>query len=316
MIRINKNLALFSSLIFVLGTILLLTVQKFSPLIGRAVYYCQSFIETQIIPLPYYLGFFPIALIFLILGISIARFLILFFRIQLLKKSLESKKLGKIEKKVILVKSTRYFAFCLGIRNTKIYISSGLIGRLSKEEIKAVLEHEQYHLDSHDTATLIIASVAHSLFPFFPLIGDLIKRYLIEREIQADSYAVKKVGDSYPLVSALRKLLLLPAFETAAIAAIANHDTLEPRIYALLQKSYTSRQFSIKHLLVTLFSAFVFGVIMITPLYAQEIHHQEHDVIMLCSDGEECMQSCTSEENMSKLYSEMPNASHPYTPVQ
>lgn len=168
------------------------------------------------------------------------------------------------------------FAFCLGIRRPRIYISTGLIAKLS------------------------------------------------EKEIEADKFAVYKTGNQHDLISALKKLLAFPTVEMAAAASIADQNTLEPRIHALLKKNYTRRQFQIRHLLVTLFSASLLGVTLITPVYAKEIHHDEHDVMMFCSAGGECMQSCTSQENLNKLYSEIPatqkthieNASHTYTPAQ
>jgi hypothetical protein len=153
---------------------------------------------------------------------------------------------------------------------------------------------------------MIVASVAHSLFPFFPLVSDLIKKYRIEREIAADKFAVSKIGDQDPLISALKKLLAFPTVGTTAVAAIADHDTLEPRIYSLVNKPYIRRQFRIRHLLITLFSSIVLATILVMPVHAKELHHEEHDVMMVCTDGQ-CMNSCTSEENLNKLYSEIPS---------
>lgn len=336
MIRINKNLALFSGLLFLLGASLLFTLQKFSPLIGHVTYYCQSLlIDANMIPIPYYLSIIPFMVLFIVLAISFIKFFVLSLKVQFLKLKLKGnmivdretnkliKRLG-LKDQAILVKSNKQFAFCLGLKSPKIYISTGLISQLSEKEIEAVLRHEQYHLENHDTFTMIIASVAHSLFPFFPSLGDLINKYRVEREIQADKFAVRKVGDSYPLVSALRKLLTLPNFETVAVAAIADKDTLEPRIYSLLNKTYTSHKFKLRHAIITFFSAFIFGAVIVLPVHAQEIHHEEHEVMMLCSAGGECMRSCTSNENLTKLYSEIPvtkkisepNSSQPYTPMR
>lgn len=335
MIRINKNLALFSGLFFLLGASLLFTLQKFSPLIGHITYYCQSLlIDAKMIPIPYYLSIIPFALLFLIFALSVIKFFVLNIKVQFLKFKLRGNvavdqntnrlisRLG-LQNKAILVKSDKQFAFCLGVRTPKIYFSTGLLSQLSIKELEAVLRHEQYHLEKHDTFTMIIASVAHSLFPFFPLIGDFIKKYRIEREIEADKFAVYKTGDKYSLISALKKLLAFPTVETVAVAAIADQDTLEPRIYSLINKPYIRKQFRLRHLFITLFSSLVLATILVMPVHAKELHHKEYDVMMLCSAGGECMQSCTSDENLTKLYSEMPatkkiitpNSSQPYTPI-
>lgn len=316
MIRINKNLVLFSGLFLLLSTIVLFIIHKFSPLIGHVAYYCQSFINTHMIPIPYYLSLIPFVSIFLVLGISFIKFLVLIIKAQFLKHKLRgnralqntvsslTKNLG-LENMVILVNSNEKFAFCLGVRSPKIYISTGLIAKLSEKEIEAVLRHEQYHLENHDTFIMIIASAVRAMFPFFPVLGDLIKKYRIEREIKADKFAIERVGEHYSLISALKKLLAFPTVATIPAASIADQDTLEPRIYSLLDKHYTYSQFKIKHILITLFSAFIIGAIIITPVHAKEIHHDKHDVMMLCTAEEECMNSCMSKKNMIKLYSEI-----------
>lgn len=333
MIRINKNLAIFSGLFLLLGTSLLFTLQKLSPLIGHVTYYCQSIlVEANMIPIPYYLSVIPFILLFIVLAISFIKFLVLSIKVQFLKLRLkgnitvkhETNKLIKhlgLKDQAILVKSDKQFAFCLGVRNPKIYFSTGLASHLTIKELEAVLRHEQYHLENHDTFTMIIASVAHSLFPFFPLVSDLIKKYRIEREIAADKFAVSRIGDQYPLISALKKLLAFPTVESVALAAIADQDTLEPRIYSLVNKPYIRRQFRIRHLLITLFSSAVLAIVLVMPVHAKELHHEDHDVMMLCTDGQ-CMNSCTSEENLNKLYSEIPStktsepsSSQSYTPA-
>ena len=318
MIRINKNIALFSSLFILLGTLLLFTLQKFSPLIGHVTYYCQSlFLNTNMIPIPYYLSILPFAFLLIILAISFIKFVVLNIKVQILKSKLGGsividpstvklvKNLG-LQDKAVLVKSEKQFAFCIGIRTSKIYFSTGLVSQLSTEELEAVLLHEQYHLENHDTFTMILASVAHSLFPFFPVIGDLIKKYRIEREIEADKFAVHKTGNKRSLISALRKLLAFPTVEEVTVAAIADQDTLEPRIYSLVDKPYFRRQFRIRHLLITLFSLVVLATILVAPVHAKEFHHEAHDVIILCTDGK-CDNSCVGEKNLDKFYSEMPD---------
>lgn len=334
MIKINKNLALFSGLSVLLIVILLFTINKFFPLIGHVAYYCQSFIATHIIPIPYYFSIIPVTFLFLILAISFCKFFILMLKVQLLKHTLKGegttegnihrliKRLG-LEHKTVVIQSNENFAFCLGVRIAKIYISTGLVSQLSLKEIEAVLRHEQYHLESHDTFTMIIASVAHSIFPFFPLLGDLIKKYRIEREIAADTFAVANIGSTEALISTLKKLLSFPSVKMVALAAIADQDTLEPRIYSLINKRYKKRQFRLRHLIITLFSSLIIGTFLIMPVHAKELHYKEHDVIMLCAEGDECMYSCMSEKNLNKLYSEIPSTQktdrqsflQPYSPA-
>ena len=318
MIRVNKNLAIFSGLFLMLGTLLLFTLEKFSPLIGHITYYCQSIlVDAKMIPIPYYLSTIPFILLFIILAISLIKFSALILKVQFLKLKLKGNitinhdtnmlinRLG-LKGKAILVESDKQFAFCLGVRDPKIYFSTSLFYGLSMKELEAVLRHEQYHLENYDSLTMVVASVAHSLLPFFPLVSDLINKYRVDREIQADKFAISKIGDPYPLVSALKKLLAFPTTTTVAVAAIADQDTLEPRIYTLLNKPYARSRFGLKHLFITLFSSLILVTIIAMPVNAKELHHEEHDVLMLCTDGE-CMNTCTTQKNLNKLYSEIPS---------
>lgn len=320
MIRINKDLSIFFLILFSLAGLLLLVAERLSPLVNHAAYYCQSFINTHMIPIPYYVSIIPVFLLFLIVLFSFLKLLALTVKTQYLKHSLKDKvtidrNINKLirklnlSKKVVIISSQEKFAYCLGIMNSSIYLSTGLIAELTLSEIEAVLRHEQYHLERHDTFTMMVASVAYSLFPFFPLLGDLIKKYRIEREILADNFAIQHLGNSKPLISALTKLLITPQTKTVALAAIADSDTLEPRILSLMNKPYSKRQFRLKHVFATLLSAFIIGFLLMSPVHAKEIHHEAHDVIMFCTDGR-CMNSCMSESNLDKLYSEIPSSSN------
>lgn len=330
MINVNKNLFFFSGLVLAASSLLFIIAQKLAPLLDHAVYYCQSLITTYVAPIPYFLSIIPIVLLFLLIAISLIKFSALSFKVTVQRRRLHDKiiirksilillsRLG-LEQKTIIIHSETPFAYCLGIKSPKIYISTGIIAKLNRKELEAVLRHEQYHLENHDTFTMIIASVAYSLLPFFPLLGDFIKKYRIQREIQADTFAINKIGSQYPLISALRKLLAFPSLKRVEVAAIADHDTLEPRIYSLLDKRYTRRQFRIKHVAITIFSTFLLGAIIVNPIYAEEIHHVDHDVVMVCTDGA-CMNSCKSEKNLNTLPENsskeqtMPKASHLYSP--
>ncbi len=333
MINVNKNLVFFSGLVLTASSLLFIIAQKLTPLLNHAVYYCQSFITTYIEPIPYFLSITPLVILFLLVAVSFLKFIVLSIKVIILRRKLHDKKIVHknlftllthlgLEQETIIIKSDKPFAYCLGIKSPKIYISTGIVAKLNQKELEAVLRHEQYHLENHDTFTMIIASVAYSLLPFFPLLGDFIKKYRIDREIKADTFAINKVGSQYPLVSALKKLLAFPSMKNVALASIADYDTLEPRIYFLLDKDYGRRLFRVKHLLITLFSTFLVGVVMVSPIYAEEVHHVDHDVVMLCTDGA-CMNSCKSEQNLNALPStssskEQPiqKASHMYSPVK
>lgn len=330
---VNKNLSLFTTLLFALVLLSFGVLKKLFPLISHATYYCRSFIETHMIPIPQYVSQLPLAIVSLIVLISLLRVLLYIFKAQKLKNSLSIKiqstnkkhavipTLG-LQDKTIIILSSEKFAFCLGFRAPKIYISTALLKSLTTDELKAVLKHEEYHLKNQDTLTMLIATVTESLFPFFPTITDLIKRYKIHREIAADSYAVSQLGGEKSLVSALKKFLDVPSIQIATVASISGIDTLESRILALTKKQYSQNHLQIKNLLITALFFIAFGTLYIFPVHAQELHHEDHDVVMLCTNGN-CINTCSSETNLSKFYSEIPmssksgpfSSSAPFTPA-
>lgn len=332
--RINKGLILISGIALFSVIFLVVSIQKFSPLVNHVAYYCKSFVDTNMVQIPYFLTIIPIALICMILAISCLKFLILSFKVQLLKRTLKGKITGiktanrliqqlGLSDTTLIVKSSDKFAFCLGIRNPKIYISTGLISQLTMKELEATLRHEEYHVKNKDSVTSIIASVVYSLSPLFPLLRDFMKWHRIEREIQADKYAVEKVGDPSPLISVIRKFIAFPTMEMGARVSIADQDTLEPRICSLINKEYKKKQIKLAHVFFTLVASVVIGIVVVFPVHATEIHHEDHDVIMVCTSGE-CMNSCMTEQNLQKLYSEIPsqfnniptlNSSQPFTPI-
>ncbi|MBI2049441.1 M56 family metallopeptidase [Candidatus Roizmanbacteria bacterium] len=324
MIRVNKNLVIFLALIFLLGSSSLLVLQKLLPLAAHTIYYCQSFLNSLSMPIPYYLSTVPFLFFFTLLLITAIKLFIIFVKVQLSKKKLiRSNKFDigltslleklQLTDRTFLIESEKQFAFCLGVRSPKIYISTSLVNILTIQELEAVLHHERYHLNNRDTLTMLIASVGESLLPFFPLLSDFLHNYRVEREIKADIAAIRGLGNAEPLISVLKKLLIVPSAATVGISAIADKDTLEPRINALVKKDFHFKKFKALHILISLASVFVMSIITLTPVQAFEIYHMGEDVVMICPQNNECITACRQEYSAKrKNYSE----NMIYTPIQ
>lgn len=321
---LNKNLFVFVGLISLLGISSLVFLQKLSPLISHTTYYCQSFINSLSMPIPYYLGIIPFLLFFAFLLIATIKLFTIYIKVQLFRKRLTknfktNKKFNSLLEKLqltdktYLIESKKQFAFCLGIRSPQIYISKSLVNVLTIQEVEAVLRHERYHLNNRDTLTMLIASIGESLLPFFPILSDFLHNYRLEREIRADAETVQGLGDEEPLISVLKKLLRTPAYTAVTASSIADYDTLEPRIQALIRKNVHFKKFKVKHVFISLVSVFIMSIITLAPVQAMEIHHNGEDAMMLCPDNEICINACR------KIYS--PNKKNysedtMYTPMQ
>ena len=134
------------------------------------------------------------------------------------------------------VADERAFAFCYGVLNPRVCVSSGLVELLSPIEMHAVLLHERHHLVSRDPLKVLVSRALGMGLFFLPAAHDLRDRYLVDKEIAADASAAEAVSSEIPLASALLKLLSqgdqgLPA----TVADIGAFNVTEERIQRMLQ---------------------------------------------------------------------------------
>lgn len=331
MIRINKNLAKFVILAMLLSSSMIIILYKFSPLFKHSVYYCQQFIHSFSIKIPSQLGFIIPGVITVVLLMAIYKLLYMYFEIRRLRSKLVFhlrpshgldgllKKL-ELQDKVYVVNSDKAFAFCFGIRRPKIYISIPFIEIMNEKELEAVLLHERYHLNNRDSLTMLLASTIQLLFPFFPVVSDLLVQYKVSREIEADKEAIKGLGESLPVISVLKKLLAVtaPAFATAS--AIADYDTLEPRIKALTkQDKYSFRKFKTSNIIVSLLFLTLFFALVLAPTKVIAIQAANQDTTMICLQGDSCAAWCRKNNTVvpkSPRVSDSDNASYLYSPAK
>lgn len=331
MIRINKNLAKFVSLAILLSSSVLIILYKILPLFQHSVYYCQQFIHSFSIKIPYQLGIIVPGIIFIVILMAIYKLLYVYFEIHHLRSKLVLhsrsshglegllKKL-QLQDKVYVIESDKAFAFCFGIRYPKIYISMPFITMMNKKELEAVLLHERYHLNNRDSLTMLLASTMQLLFPFFPVVSDLLVQYKVSREIEADQEAIKGLGESLPVISVLKKLLSVPTPAFATASAIADNETLEPRIKALIkQEEYAFRKFKVSNLIVSLSFLTLFSALIIAPTKVVAMQTANQDTTMICLQGDACATWCKENNTVvprSSSASTNDNASHLYSPAK
>lgn len=128
------------------------------------------------------------------------------------------------------------YAFCYGFRSPRICISSGLAESLSTEELRAVLLHERFHLGQRDPLKVLASRIAAGALYLLPVAADLRDRYLVEKELRADSHVVDQ-SSAQALAGALLKLCKSgsrhPVAELAA-AAVGPFSVLTARIHKLV----------------------------------------------------------------------------------
>lgn len=329
-IKINKSLAIFVSLALILGVLSSVILYKFFPLIiHKTIYYCQEVLIPFFWRFPQQLSLISLIIFIGILFIISLKLVIVFFHVRQTRKNLISQtksssrflillKKINLEKHTLLIENKKPFAFCFGIIHPKIYISTTMLEITNEKEIIAILLHEKYHLENRDALTMLFASVIKILFLFFPLLSDLLRNYRIEREIKADQAAIRALGDNAAIVSALKKLISKQQFSFVSAPAIAEHDTLESRINAIVKKDFYFYKFKIHNILISLFSIIILAGVIVLPVHAVEIRDSKMDGYMFCLNGDNsCTMTCKEASSKKSLpITSVDNASHPYTPMQ
>lgn len=94
-------------------------------------------------------------------------------------------------------------AFCAGLVRPRIFLSTGAVRVLDRDEIGAVLAHEAHHAAQRDPLRILIAAVLRDALFFLPIMRHVAERYGAMAEMAADEAAVRRCGDRAPLASAM-----------------------------------------------------------------------------------------------------------------
>jgi Zn-dependent protease with chaperone function len=135
--------------------------------------------------------------------------------------------------RVVLVDSPEWFSFTYGALTPQVAVSRGLLEGVSDQELRAVLEHERYHVRNLDPLKVLLVRALPPTFFFVPALAALGARYVAGRELAAHRRAVLACGRE-PLVGALFKVVRGPAWgELQAAAAIGGSELLDLRVAQL-----------------------------------------------------------------------------------
>jgi Zn-dependent protease with chaperone function len=135
--------------------------------------------------------------------------------------------------RVVLVDAADSFSFVYGVITPRVAISRGLLEGATSEELRAVLEHERYHVRNIDPLKAVIVRVLSEALFLLPALDSLRTRYVAGRELAADRRAVARCGRR-PLAGALLKAVRGPSWsEQAGAAAISSPELLDVRLIQL-----------------------------------------------------------------------------------
>lgn len=144
-------------------------------------------------------------------------------------------------------------AFCFGLIRPRVAISSGLLERLTPDEQAAVVWHEAQHARVHEPLRCLIGRLTVGTFFWIPALRDLLDRYLLAKELAADSVAMQRTSRR-ALVGALHEVIAQPspsgAIGVADVAGARIDRLLEPA--AKLPPLFTRTRVTISVLAIAL----------------------------------------------------------------
>ncbi len=108
---------------------------------------------------------------------------------------------------LLVVMCAEPIALTLGLFRPKIILSTGLLKLLDRDELEAVVYHEQYHRNHRDPLKTFLLHLACSVMRYIPILRWCYHHYKIAREILADREAMAVMGSPASLGSALLKLM-------------------------------------------------------------------------------------------------------------
>jgi len=182
-----------SSLVFILGTYLLMTKTTLHPQLFITA--CGEVLRN----IQKHIHFNPdgvlssLILLVTAIGVSLALF-------QLVKFIVSHRRLHQFQteealpnnlKKIIdkydlpynsieVVKNNKLTAYTIGLFKSKIVVSAALIAKLSQEQLEAVVLHELYHIRNRHLLGLLLSKLVSSFFFFIPLVEYLARQLKTE----------------------------------------------------------------------------------------------------------------------------------------
>jgi Zn-dependent protease with chaperone function len=135
--------------------------------------------------------------------------------------------------RVVFIDAADSFSFVYGVMTPRVAVSRGLLERATSDELRAVLEHERYHVRNIDPLKAALVSVLSEALFYLPALNSLRTRYVAGRELAADRRAVALYGRR-SLAGALLKVVRSPDWsEQAGAAAISSPELLDVRLIQL-----------------------------------------------------------------------------------
>jgi Zn-dependent protease with chaperone function len=107
------------------------------------------------------------------------------------------------EHTVVVVDDDAPKAFCAGLLQPRVHVSSGALLVLTERELLAVVAHEAHHAQRRDPLRLVAVRALTRSLPWAPGLSRLAERHTTVAELAADTVAIQSAGSRRYLAAAL-----------------------------------------------------------------------------------------------------------------
>jgi len=171
----------------------------------------------------------------------------------------------------LIMDSSLKTAFTCGFLRPRIYISTGLLFTLEKDELRAVFLHELKHKRGFDPLRFLVIGFIRDAFFYLPAVRHLASFARLRKEHEADDTAAARLGEPLSLASAMIKV----AREGRLYAALAeNTEQVTGRIRRLIEGREAKLKVPAKAAAVSLFVATALLLSLSMPIYAAPKAHE------------------------------------------
>lgn len=216
-------------------------------------------------------AFFGASVVVGTLGYGVCLNLSRFFKAEAAIKAMPKVDTGS---SVVLIKDdSRLAAFTWGLITPRIYMSTGLLAALTRDELTAVCLHEAHHRAGFDPLRFFLLNTLSDAFAYIPLVRQFAAYMRAKKEFAADDYAVRRPGDAVSLASALLKVSACGMAAMPVPASFVGYDGASERITRLFNLNgrnvrQPDMRVSLRSVVASLMMTVFLAVVLAGPLLA------------------------------------------------